>query len=327
MPTIRSATGETASFARRLRVGRAEGNDLRLALPTISGDHAVFEQRAEGLFVRDLGSTNGTRVRGRTAVGWIRLGVGDTVRFGPDSAWDVTAVDERPEQGSARYTVVALPSGRAISMVEDRFVIGSRPDADLRLEGDGVPDVAAVIACDDDALRLVRLDEHGSWPAAERGLEAGNTFEVSGTRLRIEDDAGGRRTFTAPEGVSPRHYDLDLRLVPTGPGEGRIELDSGELHLSFDGVPNRYVLLLVLARACRSATEEPGEAWVDDDDLRVALWGRSGANARYTTALGKVIYDTRRMIAARGLDPFFIEKSRGRTRLRLKPDHVAIEGE
>jgi len=40
-----------------------------------------------------------------------------------------------------------------------------------------------------------------------------------------------------------------------------------------------------------------------------------------------VIYDTRRMIAAKGVDPFFIEKSRGRTRLRLDRANVVIEGE
>lgn len=49
----------------RLRIGRAEGNDLVLADPRVSRFHAEIERGPEGYVLRDLGSTNGTLVGGR----------------------------------------------------------------------------------------------------------------------------------------------------------------------------------------------------------------------------------------------------------------------
>ncbi|MBC7229952.1 MAG: DUF3662 and FHA domain-containing protein [Actinobacteria bacterium] len=51
--------------AEKIRVGRAEGNDLRLPDPRASRFHAEIERIPEGYVVRDLGSTNGTLVGGR----------------------------------------------------------------------------------------------------------------------------------------------------------------------------------------------------------------------------------------------------------------------
>jgi hypothetical protein len=46
------------------RVGRGEGNDVFLADPSVSREHAVVDVRSGDAFVRDLGSTNGTFVNG-----------------------------------------------------------------------------------------------------------------------------------------------------------------------------------------------------------------------------------------------------------------------
>ena len=47
-----------------LRIGRREGNDLIISDPSISGSHCEIEKNASGYTLRDLGSTNGTRVNG-----------------------------------------------------------------------------------------------------------------------------------------------------------------------------------------------------------------------------------------------------------------------
>ena len=49
-----------------LRIGRREGNDLIISDPSISGSHCEIEKSASGYTLRDLGSTNGTRVNGET---------------------------------------------------------------------------------------------------------------------------------------------------------------------------------------------------------------------------------------------------------------------
>lgn len=63
--------------------GRAAGNEIRLEQDTfVSGRHARFEARADGLWVEDTGSTNGTFVNGEQVNAPRRLERGDLVRLG-----------------------------------------------------------------------------------------------------------------------------------------------------------------------------------------------------------------------------------------------------
>ena len=48
------------------RIGRREGNDWVLQDGSISGTHCEVEKTKTGFLLRDLGSTNGTRVNGET---------------------------------------------------------------------------------------------------------------------------------------------------------------------------------------------------------------------------------------------------------------------
>jgi DNA-binding NtrC family response regulator len=58
------ASGQSVSVDRCIRVGKAPDNDLVLYDDTVSRHHCEVERRAEGVFVKDLGSTNGTRIAG-----------------------------------------------------------------------------------------------------------------------------------------------------------------------------------------------------------------------------------------------------------------------
>ena len=49
------------------RIGRREGNDWILADGSVSGTHCEIEKTNEGFLIRDLGSTNGTKVNGEDA--------------------------------------------------------------------------------------------------------------------------------------------------------------------------------------------------------------------------------------------------------------------
>lgn len=63
-------------------VGREVDNTLCLANPTISRRHAELMLIENDLFVRDLGSRNGTFLNGRRVVSFDRLCPGDTLQFG-----------------------------------------------------------------------------------------------------------------------------------------------------------------------------------------------------------------------------------------------------
>ena len=65
----------------RIVIGRGREADLTVAEPTISRQHAAFEWDGEGYVLQDLGSTNGTRVNGRSAAR-ARLCDGDEIELG-----------------------------------------------------------------------------------------------------------------------------------------------------------------------------------------------------------------------------------------------------
>jgi hypothetical protein len=77
-------SGEVVTLdSHALRVGRGTDNDL-----SIDGDefasshHARFEPRRDGVYVEDVGSTNGTFVNGIRLTRERRLAPGDVVRIG-----------------------------------------------------------------------------------------------------------------------------------------------------------------------------------------------------------------------------------------------------
>jgi NADPH-dependent 2,4-dienoyl-CoA reductase/sulfur reductase-like enzyme/pSer/pThr/pTyr-binding forkhead associated (FHA) protein len=67
-----------------MRAGRDPSNDLVIGDQTVSRFHASFERRGATLLVRDLGSANGTWVRGHRVVAGeaVALSAGDTVHLG-----------------------------------------------------------------------------------------------------------------------------------------------------------------------------------------------------------------------------------------------------
>jgi DNA-binding NtrC family response regulator len=59
-----TAKGMTRPLGERLRIGKAPDNDLVLGDDTVSRHHCELARTGGGVLVRDLGSTNGTRVEG-----------------------------------------------------------------------------------------------------------------------------------------------------------------------------------------------------------------------------------------------------------------------
>ena len=76
-----SARGKRVKLGERLTVGKAADNDLVLPDDTVSRHHCELERTPLGIIVRDLGSTNHTRV-GRTAVREAMIESGSTIVVG-----------------------------------------------------------------------------------------------------------------------------------------------------------------------------------------------------------------------------------------------------
>lgn len=74
---------EIAVAAGPVSIGRGGQNDVPLDGDEFaSAEHARFEARRDGLWVEDVGSTNGTFVNGARVTSPRRLGKGDIVRVG-----------------------------------------------------------------------------------------------------------------------------------------------------------------------------------------------------------------------------------------------------
>jgi pSer/pThr/pTyr-binding forkhead associated (FHA) protein/nitrate reductase NapE component len=79
------STGQTLALAlpdRAYKVGRAPDCDLVLSDEDVSREHAAFERRWQGVFVRDLGSKNGVELSGKKIRGEQRVHDGEILLMG-----------------------------------------------------------------------------------------------------------------------------------------------------------------------------------------------------------------------------------------------------
>ena len=99
-------------------VGRWEDVDFRLAFRGVSKRHATLRVGESGLFVNDLGSTNGTFVNGQRISAEKPLKVGDVLQFG-NAAFQVTC--DAPVE--TEHTQSELIVDRATSLLQfDRLM-------------------------------------------------------------------------------------------------------------------------------------------------------------------------------------------------------------
>lgn len=74
--------GEKVRVDTSLNIGRAENNDIVIALPVVSAEHAIINWKSGGYFLSDLGSTNGTFLNGTRVQGTVAVNLGDEITVG-----------------------------------------------------------------------------------------------------------------------------------------------------------------------------------------------------------------------------------------------------
>ncbi|MGD2115746.1 MAG: FHA domain-containing protein, partial [Acidobacteriota bacterium] len=189
-------------------LGSGDGCDLRLADPTISRRHARIRVERQWVEVEDLGSTNGTRVRGRTIDGPVRVEAGDAVAFGTvegrlervgeddlQAAVTFEAADgdgpEAPGGGESRRLALSAPhrTTRTTASIGSlqRFPLDHLP-AWLRCLEDRVPLAEAVQTVGAGLFEVL--------PCRRVRVTAGRT---EGVLFEAEREEGGRST--GPQGT------------------------------------------------------------------------------------------------------------------------------
>ncbi len=112
MPTITilngDETGKTYSWtAERIRIGRNSANDFVIANASVSGEHCLIERCEGGWRVKDLGSTNGTRLNNQR-ITMAALHADDVVAFG-DIAVSIKGDDLPAAEPAATESVDNIP--------------------------------------------------------------------------------------------------------------------------------------------------------------------------------------------------------------------------
>jgi hypothetical protein len=292
-----------------ITLGRAPSNDIVLQDDMVSWHHAMIWREGEALWVKDLGSRNGTFVGDEQVQGQVQVAAESVIRLGPNVSLALRVLEVNTLTPKA-FVLEALDSKMQHPLREDRFVIGSAPDADLRTE-DG-PEEAAV-------LLLPTLDE--VWlgvDGEDRELQPDEEFTVGGRRFAVREAAMERAATVEPD--SDR-YPYSLRATlngATGP-EAWLKNDrSGQEH--HIAAENRAVLLYLLAKrvADDAASGIPASqrGWCTDVEVAKGIWGRSSKD-KDTNSLHVLVYRLRRELKRSGFDGWFIEKRKRYIRARV----------
>lgn len=295
---------------RPLTLGRAPTNDVCIQDDRISWHHAMVWFEGGTLWIKDLGSRNGTHVDDQRISTPTALAAQSTVRLGPDLKLELEVVGEQSVDIPLAFAIEVADGSLRYPIMSDRFVIGSSPDADLRLE-DGPEEAAMVMLVGMGEVWLGVDDE-------DHPLEPDVPFKVAGRSfvLRVADQV--HAPTAAPEGER-YNYRLEATLEgATGPEATLLNLGIGTRYVV--SAENRAVLLYLLATQVgkdRDAGMGPTECgWIQDQSVATGIWGR-GSKGKDTNSLHVLVYRLRRELKAAGFDPWFIEKRKRYIRARL----------
>jgi len=211
---------------------------------------------------------------------------------------------------------------------DESLTVGRHPDSDLCLDRGRISARHATLEWSGTRWRVRDLGSkngtsvNGKKVQGTAPLKPGDLLRFGGaSRWQVEALAppvatpalGATETAARPAGDA----DLTLELRFDGPASGTVR----GVHRDRDWTEEAGQPLVLLAALARDAGD-----WIDDDTLKIRIWGRIDATQVAPSALHKLIHDTRQLFARHGAEGWLVEKSRGRTRLALPPDRVRIVG-
>ncbi len=309
---------------RPIHIGRGPTCDMILPDTSISWQHAVVWLEKDGIWVRALGSSNGTWIGQQRIYGPTQLKDRDLLRLGFTTHVRV----------SADYTVAHLVSlaiedtvtGIRFPITQDRFIIGSGKESHLRLTTG--PERVATIQIHQGGEVMLGMEpeigpesnaedrDGGVQIAGDRPIQFNEVFVVEGRRLRLITMSATHNP-TIQSAVTHYSYRLSVRLDgATGPVATLENLSSGQSYRVEAG--NRAVLLYVLARKLaqdeKTGMSRDDAGWVSDEDVQSGVWGRGGDDNK----MHVLIHRLRAEIRKAGFDPWFIEKRHRFIRVRCQ---------
>jgi hypothetical protein len=181
----------------RLIVGRYEIYDVVVPEPSISRKHFVLERRADGLYVIDLGSLNGTQLNGQR-ISTAKLEHGDLITAGQS----VFCYDETdspvPPVASAGEAGIGVSDDAPLEELTDEDIVEVESTVDLGAGIEVVDVTDDVLDVPDEILELPGLDE----PAVRSAVAPPPTVPMKAAdkrdairRKRLKTDFSNRKTL------------------------------------------------------------------------------------------------------------------------------------
>ncbi len=297
-----------------LTVGRGSSSDIVLADEAVSWHHAQLWVEGGALWVRDLGSRNGTFADDERVVGSARLEPGQCLRVGPSITLKFQALgaDLSDVPAFRMRHVEDLSTGVRLLVHSDRFTLGGDPGCDLRVDG-WPPRSATILFHANGEVWLGTTD-------IEAQVVLGETFEVQGRRLRVVEETVDHAATVEHRG---HRYPYDLVATMNGPSGPQAVIKDAAAQRQVLITGNRGVLLFVLARQLRTdrdaGLERSEEGWCTTADALVGIWGRGKKGSNHLNVL---VHRLRNQLSAAGFDPWFVEKRRGGIRARMRTVEV-----
>lgn len=180
-------------------IGRDPAADVHLDNRALSRRHAQIEKRGAAIWIRDLGSQNGTYVNGEKIDGQRALNMGDTIELGRYSL-SIAGV----EQAADNTPVLTLtgPEGKhRFAMVGDEIIIGRAPSCDIAIGHKSI------------SRRHLRISlENGQFSAEDLGSQ-------NGTRIRGKRITGPT-PFEPGEPLQMSDFTIELGFLSPPPESG-----------------------------------------------------------------------------------------------------------
>ncbi|MCA9184260.1 MAG: EAL domain-containing protein [Pirellulaceae bacterium] len=185
------------------RIGRRSNLELTLPCDCVSKEHAEILDRDGTLYVRDLGSTNGTYVNGNRITGEATLSEGDIVQF----ATVVFRVGRERDHQTEGHTIEEDACDRALALMQfDRLLNDNAV----------VPFYQPIVRLDDEAMPIVAYEVLGR--SRLFGLNTPREMFATASQLSLEAELS--RTFRRQGVEVARRFPASVNLyVNTHPVE------------------------------------------------------------------------------------------------------------
>lgn len=307
----RSGQWSVTIGTRHLSVGRAPDNDIVIPDSDISRHHALVWSTDEGVFVRDLGSANGSFIEGERIHEIAPLPYGATLRLGSRVELEARApVDPGAFSAKRALALEDQDSGTRWPLHSDRFRVGRDAMADLRVD------------CPEDQEAVLLIYANGEvWLGRDEDdclVAVGDAFKVGEMTLRLVEIDPVSAPTSQPD---TDRYLYRLKVGLDGPGGPLAEIShmkGGPPHSI--NAENRVVLMYLLARKAIEDREAglgvDDRGWCNDDDIVVGIWGK-GALSSGGNRLKVLVHRVRKELKEDGFEPWCIEKRSGLIRGRF----------